>query len=86
MCIHTRTYLYIYCHPEVDRIWLFLGIYSGSFKDYILSTAGWLYMYLYMYMYIYMYMHMCMFVKGPLQEDGSGGSRVCPVQSIGFLT
>ena len=35
--------VYVYGHPGVDRLYGILGIDSGSFKDYILSTPEWLY-------------------------------------------
>ena len=46
MCLKmTLVVIQAYSHPAVDRIWGIKGTYSGSVKDHILSTPGWLYIY-----------------------------------------
>ena len=53
-CVYV--YVFVYHHPEVDRIWIIERLCDGSFQDHILSTPGWLYAYPVFGIYIYTYM------------------------------
>ena len=53
--------MYVYNHPEVDRIRGMYEIHDGSFQDHVQSTPGWLYVCVYN---IYIYMYGCFYRLG----------------------